>query len=140
MAQAIPPTQVRRPAEDIAEDIAALIRRFPPLSQSRHWFTCEVADGAVTLRGNIKSAIARRVLLDNVPDIPGVVAVHADDLHSDEDLRRQIGRLVPPGVLVQVDFGRVILSGSLPPRRKPESLIRRIEKVQGVRRVENRLR
>jgi osmotically-inducible protein OsmY len=128
-----------RPAEDIAEDIAALIRSYPPLAQSRHWFTWDVAEGVVTLRGNIKSAIAQRVLLDNAPHIPGVIRVDADDLHNDEDLRLKLASLLPPGIGVRVDYGRVLVSGTLPPRHKAEALIKRLEKTAGVRRVESQI-
>ena len=69
----------------------------------------------------------------------GVVAVEADDLHSDEALRITLGKLIPPGVLVNVDFGRVVLGGQLPARRKPEALVKKIEAVPGVRRVINQM-
>lgn len=137
MLEAPAQTITQRPDIDIAEDIASLIRSYDPLFQSRHWFTYQVRDGVVTLRGNVKSAIAERVLLDNVPDIPGVREVHAEELYNDEELRLRIGREVPPGVLVTVDFGRVVLSGTLPPRRKPEPLIKKVEKLPGVRKVVN---
>lgn len=126
---------IRRPDEDIAEDIAALVRRFPPLAQSRHWFTASVADGVVTVKGHIKSAVGARVLLDNLPLIPGVEAVDASGLYNDEDLRLEVGKVVPPGVRVAVDFGHVKLSGKIPPHHKAEALIRSVEKVPGVRRV-----
>jgi|YNPBryBLVA2012_1023415.scaffolds.fasta_scaffold22049_2 osmotically-inducible protein OsmY len=135
------PVQVKRPDEDIADDIAALIRSYPPLKQARHWFIFEVRDGVVTLRGNLKSSIACRVLLDNVPDIPGVERVVADELYVDSDLSRRIAREadLPAGVLVSVDFGRVILSGALPARRKAEPLVKKVAKIKGVREVLNRL-
>jgi osmotically-inducible protein OsmY len=137
MAEVAEQTRIHRPAEDIAADIAALIRSYHPLRQSRHWFTYTVVDGVVTLHGNVKPAVAQRVLLDNLPHIPGVEAVNADDLHSDEQIRIAVGQIVPPGVLVHVDFGRVALDGALPPRRKAEPLIKKIEKVPGVREVES---
>jgi osmotically-inducible protein OsmY len=139
MVDTSPANKVYRPAEDISEDIAALIRRFQPLAQSRHWFTYTVAEGVVTVRGNIKSPVGARVLLDNLPDIPGVVAVNAADLHDDPTLRVAVGKLLPPGIVITIDFGRVVLSGQLPPRRKPEALIRKIEAVPGVRRVINQM-
>lgn len=127
------------PSEDIAGAIYALIRRYPPLAQSRHYFTFSVVEGVVTLEGNIKSAIAERVLLDNVPHMPGVVKVIADNLTNDEDLRHQIGQIVPAGVLVNIDFGVVALGGSLPARRKPEALVNKVAKIKGVVRVINKL-
>ncbi len=130
---------VARPDEDIADDIAALVRRYPPLLQSRHWFAFTIVEGVVTLSGNIKSAIAQRVLTDNLPYIPGVKAVDAKALHNDEEVRIAVGQIVPPGVTIHVDFGRVSVGGKLPPRRKPETLINRIEKVPGVRTVTDKL-
>jgi hypothetical protein len=141
MAEAVQAqTRTHRPAEDIAEDLASLIRSYPPLFHSRHWFTYEIAEGVVTLRGHIKSPIGYRVLMDNVPDIPGVEAVEADELYSDEDLRLEVARTIPPGVLARIDFGTVVLSGTLPPRRKPEALINKIATIKGVRKVESNLR
>ena len=131
--------QTYRPAEDIAEDIAALVRRYPPLVQSRSWFHYRVEDGVVTLEGHIKSAIAERILLDNLPRIPGVVQVDSSDLHNDEDLRLALGQLLPVGVTLYVDYGYVVIMGSLPARRKPEALIARLAKVPGVRTLESRL-
>lgn len=131
--------KIRRPDEDIAEDIAALIRRFPPLMQSRHWLTVSVVDGVVTVKGHIKSAVGARVLLDNLPDIPGVVSVDSSELYNDDDLRLAVGRVIPPGVRAVVDFGHVLLTGTLPPRHKADTLIRRVEKVPGVRRVSSKL-
>ncbi len=131
--------KIRRPDEDIAEDIAALIRRFPPLMQSRHWFAFSVKDGVVTVRGHIKSAVGMRVLLDNLPDIPGVESVDASELYNDDDLRRAVGRVIPPGVRATVDFGHVLLTGTLPPRHKVDALLRKVEKVPGVRRVSSNL-
>lgn len=133
------PTRLHRPDEDIAEDIAALIRSYDPLMQSRHWFTYDVRDGVVKLQGNINSAIAERVLLDNVPRIPGVEEVDAEELYNDEELRLRVGRMIPPGVLAHVDFGRVVLSGSLPDGHDPDAMIKRIEEMPGVRKVINQL-
>lgn len=139
MTQAPEMTQVTRPAEDIAEDITALVRRFSPLWQSRHWFTYTVQDGVVTVQGNIKSSVGHRVLLDNVPHIPGVVRLDSSGLFNDEDLRLQIGRVMPAGVLVNVNFGRVVISGRLPNGQSADALIARIEQLDGVRRVDSRL-
>lgn len=131
--------QTYRPAEDIAEDIAALVRSYPPLVQSRPWFHYRVEDGVVTLEGHIKSAVAQRILLDNLPRIPGVIRVDASGLHNDEELRLAVARLLPVGVAAHINYGHVVLTGELPARRKPEPLIARVEKLPGVRKVENRL-
>lgn len=131
--------QTYRPAEDIAEDVAALIRSYPPLVQSRPWLHYSVEDGVVTLKGHVNSAITQRVLLDNLPRIPGVVQVDAAELHNDEDVRLAVAALLPLGVAMHVNYGFVLLTGTLPPRRKAEPLIARVEKVPGVRQVESRL-
>ena len=128
-------TPAYRPAEDIAENIAALVRAYPPLMHSRHTFSYNVAEGVVTLKGHIKSVIAERVLLDNVPHIPGVEAVEAKELYNDEALRMAVARVIPAGILVNIDSGYVHVSGMLPPRRKPEALVKKIEDIKGVRGV-----
>jgi ribose 5-phosphate isomerase len=124
-----------RPAADIHEDIAGLIRSYPPLVQSRHQFMVEIADGVVTVRGYIKSIIAERVLQDNLPRIPGVVAVDLDALYNDESMRMALGKVVPAGALITVDYGVVIVSGHLPQGLTEEKLTAQIEQVPGVRRV-----
>ncbi len=139
MADALQTTVTQRSDMDIAEDIAALVRDYPPLTQSRHWFTVTVREGEVTLSGNIKSSIAYRVLHDNLLNMPGVVAIHTDDIHYDESIRLAVGKVLPPGVWARVDFGRVAVMGSLPPRRKPDALLKKIAGIPGVRRVDNLL-
>lgn len=132
--------QSTRPAEDIMDDIAAIIRRYPPLAQSRHAFAAHVGDdGSVTLTGNIKSTIAGSILQANITGIPGVTALDMRDLVSDEQLRLRAGKLLPAGVRAHVDYGRVVLTGSLPPRFKAATLAGKLEALPGVRRVINQL-
>lgn len=136
MQDAPAPTTAFRPAEDIAADIASLVRAFPPLVQSRHWFAYTVAAGVVTITGHIKSPVAERVLLDNVPDIPGVLEVDTTALYNDDDLRRDVGKVLPPGVWSAVNFGAVALTGSLPAGVDADTVVKTVLAVPGVRTVE----
>ncbi|GAB4576292.1 MAG: hypothetical protein Kow0077_31980 [Anaerolineae bacterium] len=137
VAQAV---QLHRPVEDINEDIAAIIRRFHPLAQSRHFFTYEVTpEGVVRFSGHIKSQVAQKILLDSVARIPGVSGVDISDLHTEEELRIAVGRVLPPGVRARVDYGDVILVGKLPPRHKVETLVKKVASIPGVVHVQTAL-
>lgn len=130
-------TQTYRPPEDIMEDIAALVRGYPPLRQSQNWFKYTVANGVVTLSGHIKSSVAERVLVDSLQHVPGVIGVDSSALYNDQELRLQLGQLVPAGVWVQVDFGRAIIDGDVPPGYDVDALEAKLLAVPGVRKVEN---
>jgi hypothetical protein len=131
---------VTRPAEDIAADIAAIIRNFHPLAQSRHKFSYAVSpDGTLLLTGHIKSPVAAQVLCAQAARVPGVTSIDTDALFDDETLRLAVGQVLPPGVRAMVDYGRVALSGQLPPRFKAETLVRKVEKIPGVSAVINQL-
>lgn len=125
----------RRPDVDIEEDINALVRSFAPLKASRPYFTFQSVDGHIKLTGNVRSPQARRVLLDNVPRIKGVIDCHASDLYDDETVRFAVGQLLPPGVFSNVHYGAVALTGRLPDGASAVTVSAAIEKVPGVRRV-----
>lgn len=119
-----------RPASDIEEDIREFIRTYDPLKQSRAHFSFEARDGHVILKGHVKSAQARRVLVDNVPDIKGVVSMDASQLYDDETLRLEIGKVVPPGVLARVNYGSVVLQPLIEVDK--EQVIEAVKRVPGV--------
>jgi osmotically-inducible protein OsmY len=124
-----------RPESDIAEDVREFIRTYDPLKQSRPYFTIEVKQGVVTLKGNVASGIAYRVLADSLPDIEGVTKVDMSQLYHDDDLRLTLGKLVPPGINVRVSYGTVMLAGRLPEGIDGEALMEHVRAVPGVRRV-----
>src|SRR5436190_12975379 len=102
-------TTERRADLDIREDVESLVRSFAPLKASRGYFSAESINGKVILKGNVRNPQARRVLLDNVPHIPGVVSCDASQLYDDEMIRFAVGQLLPPGVTANVHYGAVSL-------------------------------
>ena len=122
-----------RPASDIEEDIRELIRSYDPLKQARPFIDFHAKDGKVTLIGHVRSVQARRVFVDNVPDIPGVKKVDGKKLYDDESLRLELGTVLPRGVWVRVNFGAVAISGSLPSGTSAKEIIKAVKGVPGVR-------
>jgi osmotically-inducible protein OsmY len=126
---------VQRPDEDIEEEIGHLIRSFATLKASRPYFTYHSERGQVTLKGNVRSAQARAVLIDNIPRLRGVVGCDATALYEDEALRFEVAQLIPPGLFANVHYGVVGLTGQLPTGASAEAIINAINQVSGVRRV-----
>ncbi len=126
---------VHRPDEDIEEEIELLIRSFSPLKTSRGYFSYKSVDGHITVEGNVRSPQARRVLVDNIPHIRGVVSLDSTKLVDDEMLRIAVGELLPPGVLASVHYGAVALTGNLPDGASANTIMDEVSKLPGVRRV-----
>lgn len=133
MTEAQPST--KRPDIDIERAIHNLYTRYPPMMHDRHRVKLQVEDGEVTVSGHIKSKITYQLLLQNLPTVAGISAIHADKLYNDETIRFQVGRSVPVGMLVTVEYGAVVLSGRLPDDTNIEALVAQIAKVPGVNRV-----
>ena len=125
----------RRPDVDIEEEIELLIRSFAPLKASRGYFSFKSTQGHVRVQGNVRNPQARRVLLDNVPHIRGVVDCDSTELYDDEMVRLAVGQLLPPGVFANVHYGAVALTGSLPDGASADMITRAISALPGVRRV-----
>ncbi|MEP7286283.1 MAG: BON domain-containing protein [Chloroflexota bacterium] len=128
------PTE-RRPDVDIEEEIEALTRSFAPLKASRGYFTAKSVDGHVKVVGNVRSPQARQVLLDNIPNIKGVVSCEGSELYDDEMIRFAVGQLLPPGVVAGVHYGAVALTGKLPEGVQPDTITKAASGVKGVKRV-----
>ncbi|HRE46120.1 MAG TPA: BON domain-containing protein [Aggregatilineales bacterium] len=124
-----------RPDVDIEEDIKQIINTFTPLKTSKPYFTLQVSNGVVTVQGNVRNPQARRVLLDNAPRITGVQKVDASAFFDDEQVRYDVGGVLPPGVHASVLFGAVALTGKLPEHATAEAIITLVSQVAGVRRV-----
>jgi len=122
-----------RPASDIEEDFRELIRSYDPLKQARPFLDFEVKDGKVTLIGHVRSMQARRVFVDNVPDIPGVKKIDDKKLYDDETLRLDLGKVMPRGVRVRVNYGMVTISGDLPKGSSADDIVEAVKGVPGVR-------
>lgn len=120
---------------DIQAAIDRLVTHYPPLVQDRHQLDFEVDKGKVVARGWVRTTITRRYLVDGLTALAGVVAVNSDQLYSDDDLRLQIGRLVPVGVFANMGYGAIVLTGDLPKGTTAAKLSAAIGKVKGVRAV-----
>jgi osmotically-inducible protein OsmY len=98
---------------DIRKDIIALITTYPPLAYDRHYIDVHVNDGQVVLTGNVRTPINRIYLQSQAVAVEGVTGVDASRLYDDESLRTHAGRVLPTGVVVNVNNGVVVLSGDL---------------------------
>jgi osmotically-inducible protein OsmY len=125
----------RRPDVDIEEEIELLIRSFAPLKASRPYFTVKSTGGHIQLEGNVRSPQARRVLIDNIPHIKGVVSVDSTNLYDDEMVRLAVGQLLPAGIVASVHYGAVALTGQLPDGASADVILNAVKGVAGVRRV-----
>jgi osmotically-inducible protein OsmY len=128
-------TTEQRPDVDIEEEIELLCRSFAPLKASRGYFKSTSVNGHVKVQGNVRTPQARRVLLDNLPHIRGVIDCDGDELYDDEMIRFAVGQLLPPGVLANVHYGAVALTGNLPEGVSAEAIVNAAKAVSGVRRV-----
>ncbi|HLU10298.1 MAG TPA: hypothetical protein VK003_11565, partial [Oceanobacillus sp.] len=90
-------------------------------------------NGVIFLSGHTSTAISRRYLVDRVAEIPGVVGVNADQLYDDPTIVREVGQVLPLGVIANSRYGNVVLSGKEPP--DADALVERIAQIPGVRRV-----
>jgi osmotically-inducible protein OsmY len=130
------PTVEQRPDVDIHGEIDHLIAHYPPLQHDRHQITITVESGVVTVRGNLQSGVTHRYLLNNLPELEGVVAVNAEALYNDEVIRLEAGRVVPPGVVVaRVRYGQIVLGGRLPAGTAQEAVTGAAAQIPGVTRV-----
>lgn len=124
-----------RPDVDIEEDIRDLIAHYPPLSHDRHRVKVSARGGKLTVAGYVKSRATRHYLLEHLPDIDGVSSVNDKEFFDDETIRIEAGRIVPPGVQVNVEYGAVILSGRLPTDVKEADVVKKIKIIPGAHRV-----
>lgn len=124
---------------DIRDDIYTLIVKYPPTNADRNHIHIEVRQGVVRLSGYVKTPISRRYLQDRIPHIPGVVDLNLDDLHDDESIRLEAGKVLPYGPIINVSYGTIILTGRLPEGTSADALIDALGKVPGVQRVVARI-
>ena len=124
---------VTRPDLDLDDDVLDIIVRYPPLAADRHHINIKVENGVIFLSGHTSTAISRRYLVDRVAEIPGVVGVNTDQLYDDPTIVREVGQVLPLGVIANSRYGNVVLSGNEPP--DADALIERVAQIPGVRRV-----
>ncbi len=126
---------VLRSDVDILNDIHNLLYAYPPVSHDRDFFHVTVKDGVVTVSGHLRSAVAHRWIRAALSQVEGVQALCLDTLYNDDELRLQIGHLVPPGVFVNVNHGAVTLTGHLPPEVTDAQVVQQVASVKGITRI-----
>jgi osmotically-inducible protein OsmY len=127
--------QATRPDIDVQDDIYDFVAHYPPLQADRHHFSVEVSDGNVILSGHVKSPITERYLVDRAKDVRGVGSVNSDRLYNEEEIRLEVGRRIPKGVIANTVYGTVILTGMPPQDKSAESVVNDVAQVPGVQRV-----
>lgn len=128
-------TIVARPDLDIVEDVQTIIVRYPPLNNDRHKIHVTAENGVVFLSGYVSTPINRRWLVDRAAQVRGVIAVNDEALYDDETLRLDVGQVIPPGVIANVRYGVVVLTGRLPEGTTAEALAETVAAIPGVRQV-----
>lgn len=128
-------TIITRPDEDILDDIHSLFTTYPPLQHDRHAIFVQVERGVVTLAGHIKAMPTYRYLQANLPKVKGIRVINADNLFEDETIRREVGKVIPVGMQVRVEYGVVILTGKLPEGATVEDVVQQVASVKGIKRI-----
>lgn len=128
-------TIITRPDEDILDDIHSLFTTYPPLQHDRHAVSIRVERGVVTLEGHIKAMPTYRYLQANLPKVKGIRVINADNLFEDETIRREVGKVIPVGMQVRVEYGVVILTGKLPEGAAVEDVVQQVASVKGIKRI-----
>ena len=85
------------------------------------------------MKGNSGSPQVKRVLLEYIQKSRGVVNVNMSDLYDDESIRLDIGSIVPEGILVNVQFGSVVLISELPDGNR--EILQKVRSIAGIRQV-----
>lgn len=124
-----------KPDTDLREAVEHAVVHYPPLVTDRHHFHIDIHDGEVTLSGHVLAPATRDYLVQTLSHIDGVSGIHAEQLYSDEKIRLAIGAEIPMGVIANVEYGVVILSGALPHGTTVEALTQKIGQIPGVARV-----
>jgi osmotically-inducible protein OsmY len=124
----------------ILEGIYEFIRAYDPLKASREGLRVEVRHGMVILTGYVQTRRERRVLLDNLCLMPGVMGVDDQRLYDDETMLLAVGQHLPRGVRARVENGIVVLVGHPVEAVNVTELILDISALPGVDEVRNMLR
>lgn len=126
--------------EVIAQQIRDFIRTYDPVKASRPSFTFSVINGVVRLEGYVANRREYRVLLDNIPHMPGVVAVDDAMLYDDESLSLTLAHYLPLGVRIRVEDGTVSLMGHIQDDTNAMELILDLAALPGVDEVKSYLK
>ena len=120
---------------DIAADIDEIILHYAPLVHDRTHLRVTVSDGVATVAGYVRSLNTSDYFLQALGGVDGLQGVSTDNLHIDELLRLALGRVLPVGVIANVEYGTVVLSGRLPDGLSEADVVARAGSVPGVRRA-----
>lgn len=120
---------------DIEANIYHTMAEYPPFMHDRHRVDFSIENGVVTVSGYVKSRVTYTYVVNRLKDIKGVREVVTGDFYNDDDLRRDVGHVVPPGVMVTMEYGGAILSGQLPEGTSVEALVKAVGLIPGVHRV-----
>lgn len=120
---------------DIEANIHHMMRAYPPMMHDRHRVDISVKEGVVTVKGYVKSAVTHGILLNMLERAEGVQDVDVSGLYNDEGIRLHVAKHIPPGVMVNMEYGAVILSGRLPDKTDVEALVQAVSEVPGVNRI-----
>lgn len=124
-----------RPDVDIEADIHRLMQHYGPLINDRHRIHIGIHEGTVTVSGYVKTQTTANYFLNSVQRIEGVKAIDHAAFFVDELIRREVGHVVPPGVTVYVEYGTVVLNGTLADDVDTEAVVGDVVQVAGVSRV-----
>lgn len=128
-------SDVERSDAAIEDDIHHIIVRYPPLTHDRHHIHVQVENGHVTISGYLKSQPTEYIFEKNIRQVAGIKSLNTEALYNDEDLRVAVGKMLPYGVQVNVQYGRVVLTGRLPEDTPVEDVVNAVSQVPGVHRV-----
>lgn len=128
-------TMTTRPDIDIEADIHHVLSDYPPVVNDRHYIQVTVEEGHAIISGYTKTAVTYGYVIDRIPEVNGVISVDASEFYSDENLRLTVARDLPYGVFARLEYGTVILYGTLPDDADLEQLVQHIGSVTGVRRI-----
>ena len=120
---------------DILDDIQRWVNTYPPLVNDRRHVEINVQEGVAHLSGHVKTPITKRYVRENLRQVEGVVSVNDSELHDDETIRLALGNVLPEGVIANVQWGTVILSGTPLSDADLQALVAKIDTVAGVIRV-----
>jgi osmotically-inducible protein OsmY len=126
---------VVRPDVDIEDDINHIFSTLVSLRHDRPFVRFSVQDGVVTVEGNMQQAHTRRAFEQQISEVEGVQSIDMGKVYVDEVIRLAAGQATPLEVHTTVTHGNVILSGKVPAGLTVESLIERVQGIEGVRQV-----
>lgn len=133
-------SEAQSPAVPTDAEIAAaivdnIILRYPPLTHDRNHLRIDVHDGVATIGGHVRSVNTYDYFLQALKSVGGLKDVNTTYLHVDEAIRLGLGRVMPVGVIANVEYGTVVLSGEPPAGSTVDEIVAKAGSVPGVRRV-----